>query len=532
MSDAVNAMEDQIYLKALKALENLIDAASPKTGSRSLHAVAESVYSPNPGTSQDENFDGWLPISNLSSSLMDPSEGELRLIRDTCRMVVTTSSIAKNIDKHRRNHIVGRGLTLTVKAKADSTDPVALSKKKDDKKVQTLIDNWNKFYRANKMTKRLKNWVNRRDRDGEVFLRMFKGAEGEAPKVRFIDPYYIGTSKPTGQPGQDQLGVAINGTDAEDVKSYCMRRDLLNGGNETTPVPIPAEEVIHDKSNADMESRRGIPSYYAVLPQMRRLQKLMTNVSVVAQIQSAIAMVRKHVGSTQAGVTGFINRQSDGKARTDTTTGKPINARKYAPGTVLDHGQNIEYEFPGHSVKVEGYIAAILMELQQVANNFVMPVEWLLGNELPAPLENGSPVTMNFASDQADLYEIIEDELFWMVQDAMGVADVETLRDEYVVTVKGPTLAIGKILDQARADQIYCSIGAKSPQTVAHSIGEDYTQERSNVIKHRDTKQDGEVFPGDAGNTEPGAQGSNPKNDGTTKKNGSSKSADGDGGRT
>ena len=69
-------------------------------------------------------------------------------------------------------------------------------------------------------------------------------------------------------------------------------------------------------------------------------------------------------------------------------------------------------------------------------------------------------------------------------------------------------------------------LGATSPQEVAAKIGNRYVISRSNVLKHRQTLQPGEVAPGDLGNTNPA------QNDGTSKAGGGTKQGGGTGGNT
>jgi hypothetical protein len=121
------------------------------------------------------------------------------------------------------------------------------------------------------------------------------------------------------------------------------------------------------------------------------------------------------------------------------------------------------------------------------------------------------------------MFEDIQD-IFWVVQGMMGV-NVESVAVKYDLLFNGKRLAVGKALDEARVDEILQKIGAQSPQTTASKHGNNWAQERAGTIKHRNTVQPGEVMPGDSGKTDAGGS-----QDGMTKKDGGTKTADGSGG--
>ena len=77
----------------------------------------------------------------------------------------------------------------------------------------------------------------------------------------------------------------------------------------------------------------------------RRAEKLLRNMSVVAEIQSAIALIRKHRNSNKTAVQQFIGQQADATV-TQPATGNTSHFTRYAPGTILDAPGGIEYDFP------------------------------------------------------------------------------------------------------------------------------------------------------------------------------------------
>ena len=57
---------------------------------------------------------------------------------------------------------------------------------------------------------------------------------------------------------------------------------------------VDAAEIQHRKANVDANVKRGLPLFFPVRKNLRRAEKLLRNMSVVAEIQSAIAVIRKH----------------------------------------------------------------------------------------------------------------------------------------------------------------------------------------------------------------------------------------------
>ena len=74
---------------------------------------------------------------------------------------------------------------------------------------------------------------------------------------------------------------------------------------------IDASEIQHRKANVDANVRRGLPLFFPVRKNLRRAEKLLRNMSVVAEIQSAIALIRKHHGGQRGAVQQFVSGTAD-----------------------------------------------------------------------------------------------------------------------------------------------------------------------------------------------------------------------------
>lgn len=455
----------------------------------------------------EENFNGWLPLQGNIDRPYSFNLVQLQFIRRETRSMCIGNDIAQNVVKHYQNHIVGDGLIYELIKKDDGTDPKLAAQAKPEPIVKTLIANWEKFEVANNFNARLANIVERGLRDGEVPIRFFAGDAGKAPKMRFVDPLFIdpgvSNSKSTVYNRYEQAyGVKTAPDDIETIIGYWFN-SALDVSQTGTPALIPAEQMLFIKRNTDYEFPRGIPDFWSILTQIRRIEKIVTNTSVLVQIQSAIALIRKHKNQTQARVERFVNGQGDGQDRNDTTTGRSITARKMRAGMIIDAPEGTEYDMPAAKISTKNFIDAAIQDLAKIAARFVLPLEWLLAKEPSAPLSPGSPVVKNFITEQGILYSHVTS-IFWRVQTMMGVPDVDTIREQYELIVSGPRLAVGKAIDEARVAQILQQTGSISPQTISAMFGVKYAVERANTIRHRNSLQDGEVAPGDLGNTNPG----------------------------
>ena len=100
-------------------------------------------------------------------------------------------------------------------------------------------------------------------------------------RIRFIEPDQVVT--PPGLAGDPSASFGIQ-TDRDDVESilgYYVDGEL-----------IEEHDVQHRRANVDFNVKRGLPLYVPVRKNLRRAERLLRNMSIVAEIQSAIALIR------------------------------------------------------------------------------------------------------------------------------------------------------------------------------------------------------------------------------------------------
>jgi len=415
-------------------------------------------------------------------------EMQLAQIRDQCRALAVSNEFAINGHENRISYIVGGGHAYRAAAARNRTASESLLMQ-----VQDVLD---EFLDANRWTQRQQEIVRRKDRDGECFLRLFFPL-GETARVRFVEPDQVAAPRDRATDPAASFGVQTEPRDVETVVGYWIDGRWVD-----------AAEIQHRKANVDANVKRGLPLFYPVRKNLRRAEKLLRNMSVVAEIQSAIAIIRKHRAATAAGLESFAAAGAD-----FSVAGQPGGAtrhfRRYAPGTILDAAAGTEYEFPAAGVDVGRYVAVLQAELRAIASRLVMP-EFMLtsdasnANYASTMVAEGPAVKM-FERLQR---EMLEDDLdlLWRVIRRAVEADRLPAETLDAVDIRGipPTLAVRDRLKDAQADRILLVHGAMSVQTMALRHGLDPEQEMR-LIGRRESNR-----PADGGRPEEASEGRHP----------------------
>jgi len=414
----------------------------------------------------------WNPIGSLGLLASGPVRtfDQLRLIRDQCRALAVGNEFAINGHENRISYLVGSGHTYRAAAKKGRQPASELPGM-----VQTVLDD---FIFANRWHRRQQEIVRRYDRDGEVFLRFFTAADGMV-RVRFVEPGQVAT--PNELAGESSASFGIQ-TDAEDVETVLAY--YIDGR------PVDAGDVQHRKANVDGNVKRGLPLFYPVRKNLRRADKLLRNMSVVAEIQSAIALIRKHRGS-KSGVQQFVANQAD--ATVNQSTGKPASFHRFGPGTILDAHGGIEYDFPAAGLDAANYVTVLQAELRAIASRLVMP-EFMLTSDASnanysSTMVSEGPAVRMFARLQAELAADDLEVMWRVVQAAIASGKLPAEAAEDVeIQVAPPSLAVRDSLAEAQAFQIEHANGILSAQTWSQRRGLDFDQEQANFQQARTSR--------------------------------------------
>ncbi|HYW80664.1 MAG TPA: phage portal protein [Thermoguttaceae bacterium] len=413
----------------------------------------------------DTDGQRWTQIgSTTSATNANPAfvdEHQLAEIRNQCRTLAATNEFAINGQENRISYIVGSGHAYRVVARhgVDVADVLLLD-------AQAVVD---QFVRLNSWHRRQQEIVRRKDRDGECFVRLFFGPDGTT-RLRFVEPDQVAT--PSARVGDSTAACGIQ-TETDDVETVVGF--WVDGGL------VDAEEIQFRKANVDANVRRGLPLFYPVRKNLRRAEKLLRNMSVVAEIQSAIALIRKHGSATGAGLEQFVADGADVSV-TNSATARTDHFRRYGPGTILDATAGTEYDFPAAGIDATRFVAVLQAELRAIAARLVMP-EFMLTSDASNANYSSTMVAEGPAVKMFDRlqHDMIEDDvqLIWRVIGhavRSGRLPAEAL-DTLEIRATAPGLSVRDRLKDAQADQILVRNGAMSVQTMAIRHGLDPRQE-------------------------------------------------------
>ncbi|REJ66221.1 MAG: phage portal protein [Planctomycetota bacterium] len=396
------------------------------------------------------------------------TEEQLQAIQAEARRLATTNEFAINGHENRISYLVGSGHRYRVVARDEadsSTEFIA--------QAQSVLD---RFLDENAWVARQQEIVRRRDRDGEVFLRLFTQSDGRT-LVRFVEPGQVVTPRELQSDPSVRFGVRTEPFDVETVLAY-----YVDG------VAVDATEIQHRKGQVDRNARRGLPLFYPVRKNLRRAEKLLRNMSIVAEIQSAIALIRRH-GAGGDSVQQFVADTAD-LTVTDRISGHQQHIRRYGPGTILDAPAGIQYDFPAAGLDAGSFVTIMQAELRAIASRLVMP-EFMLTSDASnanyaSTLVAEGPAVKMFSRLQ---HELIADDraLLRRVLGNAAAAGVlsEARLGQLEIQVTPPSLVVRNERDEADVHRIELESGILSPQTWSERRGLNYEQEQANFAAHQ-----------------------------------------------
>lgn len=236
-------------------------------------------------------------------------EDALAAVRLECRHLAATNEFAINGIENRISYLVGPGHAYRAVARK-GVDPAP----NVVRQTQAVLD---EFIQENAWHARQQETVRRMDRDGEAMLRFFAAPDG-LTRVRFVEPEQVYTPQELARNPSASFGVQTEADDVETALGYYIDGE-----------PVDAAHIQHRKANVDANVKRGLPLYFAVRKNLRRVEKLLRNMSALAEIQSAIALIRKHHSALRNGVETFVADNA-----TESATGRTRYLSRYAPGTI------------------------------------------------------------------------------------------------------------------------------------------------------------------------------------------------------
>ena len=396
------------------------------------------------------------------------TEPELIDVRQQCRALAATNEFAINGHENRVSYIVGAGHTYRVTGKKHlpaSSDVL--------RAAQDVLDH---FLFENHWHRRQQELVLRMDRDGEAFLRFFAAADGTL-RVRFVEPGQIATPAAHSTDPHSSFGILTDRDDVETVHGYYVDGQWVD-----------AAEIQHRKENVDQNVKRGLPLYYPVRKNLRRAEKLLRNMSIVAEIQSAIALVRRHRGPRSA-VQQFIRQQSEtSAAQSGAASHGPT--QRFVPGSILDVHGDVEYDFPAAALDAGSFVSVLQAELRAIAARLVMP-EFMFTSDASnanysSTMVAEGPAVRMFQRLQQRLIEM-DLQVMWRVLE--HAARGGQLRNDELagveIQITPPSLTTRDRRGETEARAVLHRDGILSAQSWSQLEGLDFDQEQTNIDVHR-----------------------------------------------
>lgn len=292
------------------------------------------------------------------SLYLDPYQ--LKYVRDRSRSLCTSNEFAICAIDNIKNFTIGKGFEYRCV-------PIG-----DDKSLAEEVTEFIKlFSEANDLAERELETSERCDVDGEAFIRLFPRSDGMT-YIRFVEPELVKAPSGDAEP-KYSFGVQTAADDIETIEGYWIIDDPLS---KYQPRFVDEAEIVHLKLNTRSTAKRGLPTFFPIDTNLRRAEQLLANMSSMAKIRAAIAMIRHMTGTQKTTAQSLVSQQTTEVTGTDPMTGATLNVERYRPGTVLTAPATMEYEFPHAGVAASEFVEVLQAELRACAARLNMP-EWM-----------------------------------------------------------------------------------------------------------------------------------------------------------
>lgn len=448
----------------------------------------------------------WVPVSFGGGYYTAQDTGRafdevyLGEIQSLCRYLAMNNAFAGGLLENLESYIIGDGHRYRVVARStpvatigegdsDSEASVTIADAPPETepgednpledtiaKVQAFLDEW--LYRR-RWSKRQREMVRRKHRDGEVIIHFVEGKDGLLD-LRFIEPAQLR------QPATNQdasFGIETSKRDVEDVKAYWV------AWNDEDPERISADEIQHRKANVDSNTKRGLPSLWAMATHLTTAADVLSRMGLTAKIQTSVAILKKNKSAPRSEVEKQVAAAASFSVD-DPYTGASTPVQDFGVNggaKIFSVSGDVDWEFPSDSVNVEAFVALVQAELRAAASRICMP-EFMISadasnNNYSSALIAESPSIRMFEREQMDQRDDDLAIIWRFLEEAVESAilkDVEL--DQLDLLCEFPQLFVREG-DKFSATMINeRNEGVRSPQAVAAALGLDWAQEVRNSI--------------------------------------------------
>lgn len=409
---------------------------------------------------------------------------QLKIIRDRSRQIARNNEFAISAINAHRNYVVGTGFTYTVQARYDGANLDLI------KKTQDLVD---LLVEHNRMPEIESEIIYRLHADGEAFLRFFAGSDGLL-RIRFIEPELIRPPADDTTPN-NSFGIKCDDDDIHDITGYWV---IERPWFDLTPTLVPADQILHLKINSESNSKRGLPTIYAVESNLRAAEDVLQSMIALAKARSKIAVIRKVNDSPPDAVAELA------RTATDFTVSDPIQNRNtnishMGYGSILTTTGNVGYEFPSLNVGSGDLVETLNANLRAIASRFGITETMMSAdasnNNYASSLVAEAPAVKTFERMQRMLGQAIgerrtrpERSLVWnQITHAVNMGMLpRDVFEQVTIRAKGPSLVSRNRNEEASVAKQYYDMGLWSPQTITADSGKNYEEEQRNIQKAKE----------------------------------------------
>lgn len=423
------------------------------------------------------------------------TEQDLRFQRDAARILYASEPVAKAIEGNLNAFVVGKGMKYKLCLKKGFETKATEEQLQE---YQQLLDAW---MDTEQWPEREQECFTAKVVDGEYFLRAVK-TKGRVRTIR-IEPEHI--QNPEGVSFEDGwwLGVKYDPKDYETPVAYGYKLY----GQEWEE--IPAEEIIHFKSNVSRNVSRGVSDFYPILDDLDSIAKLSDNMQAGATAQAEIAYMMSVENATPNSINTFADEQAE-VTLTNPVTGMEDKSRRSKPGTVKYHGDNVKFTTMPQGAS-QGYIEVYQNSMRIVASAFCMP-EYMLTSDASnanysSTLVAGTPFYRYVEKLQNLLKRPFKQVMMRVLDSLYADAQIPTELRAYLdidVTCDSPVV-VDPYQDAQRRD-IELRNGVISPQMWAMEQGRDPQKVQQQIDEWRDANM-GAVQQGGMGGQQQGNDG-------------------------
>lgn len=418
---------------------------------------------------------------------------QLKIIRDRSRQIARNNEFAISAINAHRNYVVGTGFTYTVQARYDGANLDLI------KKTQDLVD---LLVEHNRMPEIESEIIYRLHADGEAFLRFFAGSDGLL-RIRFIEPELIRPPADDTTPN-NSFGIKCDDDDIHDITGYWV---IERPWFDLTPTLVPADQILHLKINSESNSKRGLPTIYAVESNLRAAEDVLQSMIALAKARSKIAVIRK-VNDSPPDAVAELARTATDFTISDPIQNRNTNISHMGYGSILTTTGNVGYEFPSLNVGSGDLVETLNANLRAIASRFGITETMMSAdasnNNYASALVAEAPAVKTFERMQRMLGQAIgerrtrpERSLVWnQITHAVNMGMLpRDVFEQVTIRAKGPSLVSRNRNEEASVAKQYYDMGLWSPQTITADSGKNYEEEQRNIAKAREESLENPMLP-------------------------------------